>query len=141
MRGHGIGDVGQVEHLMPLLRFGGDDEGTAAGASGIRKMPPDVSHLRFRNQGASMLHVTRLGAALLLRCGTPEPLFGLAGQPILTRRERGIGGIEAQLFAQVLHQPPQGDDQLIGLVQAAGPLRQGFDQARRIHGDIVRDYF
>ena len=126
---------------MSRLRFGRDDEGATAGASGIRNMPPELRHLGFRNKGAGMLHVTRLGAARLIRGGTPEPFFGLAGQPILARRNRGIGGIEPQLIAQVLHQLPPRDDQGIGLVQAVGPFRQGFDQARHIHGDSVKHYF
>ena len=52
-----------------------------------------------------------------------------------------MGGVEPELFAVVLHQLPQRDDQDLGLVQAIGPFRQGFEQARRIHDDSVRDYF
>ena len=76
--GHGVGDLGQIEDLVPLLRRRVDDEHTAARATGVRKVAQDLIDLGFRNRFSGVLDVTALCAPLLVRGGTPEALLVLA---------------------------------------------------------------
>jgi hypothetical protein len=62
----GIGDLGKIEDLMPILGIRIDHDLATAGAAGIRKMTLDLIDLRFRDDLAGISDMARLGAALLV---------------------------------------------------------------------------
>jgi hypothetical protein len=133
MFGDRKGDLRQIEDLVPGLWMRIDDNLAAAFATGLGKMALDAVHRGLRNQVSGVGDVALLRAALFAR--------RLAREPVLARRQRGIAGIERQLFAAVLEQAPERVDDLLGLIQGSGAFG-GFDKGGgQIHGAIVSPEF
>ena len=141
MFGDGKRDLRQIEDLMSGRWIRIDDDLAAAFAAGLGKMALDAVHLGFRNPVSGVGDMAILGAPPFARGLAREPVFGFCREPVLTGRQRGITGIERQLFAAVLEQTPERVDDLLGLVQGRGALR-GFEKGvGQIHGAIVSAEF
>ena len=61
----GIGDLGEIEDLMPILGVRIDNDLTATGTTGIREVTLNLIDLGFRDDLSRISDMPRLGAAFL----------------------------------------------------------------------------
>ncbi|NCV02096.1 MAG: hypothetical protein EBV45_13250 [Chloroflexi bacterium] len=62
----GIGDLGEIEDLMPILGVRIDHDLTATGTTGIREVTLDLIDFGFRDDLPRISDMPRLGAAFLV---------------------------------------------------------------------------
>jgi hypothetical protein len=64
--GDGIGDLGEIEDLMPILGVRIDHDLTTTGTTGIREVTLDLIDLGFRDDLTGIPDMPRLGASFLV---------------------------------------------------------------------------
>jgi hypothetical protein len=121
----GISGLGKIEDLMPILGVCIDNDFTAAGTTGIRKVAFDLINFGFWDDLAGILDMPWLSAPFLAGGFTATLLLGRSGKSVLTGRGGRIGGVGPKTFidrTKILHQGPQTVDKFARFAERIGVL-------------------